>query len=447
MNLWLAILLLLIVLFFMYHTYNSEKEPDSYVRPRTIQNDEDWMVQAEKDYNMPMSYPMVTTVLESYGIPKSEIEKNKETVDQNLMSIKSSNLESLEEKKLDPKTNPPKYGITPAILYKPGEFLMKNTGLLLPAPSDSTLPQSSAIIPIARLPEPQRTLNYTRQSLIPIYNQNDCGCCWAVSPAVVLNYELFKNPNYKTKLISYAQELTDCINNKSRPPFDSMGCQGGYPTEVFVYNARNKDLTICPNTQQYLSLSTKTISTCGQRPSPSPSPVPEPPVPEPPVPEPSPDQGQSLDQSNRRLQVIPFEIAGIITLTNQGFSYFATRTGSEQVLRASRTDLFIPNADQVKQIKTILSNNGPMVIAINADDNLTRYVGNNIPLPRGQANHAVTLVGYDVDNNGTERWIIQNSWSTNWGEKGIFYSPIRNSYITYIVGMVQPGTPIANLYP
>ena len=36
--------------------------------------------------------------------------------------------------------------------------------------------------------------------------------------------------------------------------------------------------------------------------------------------------------------------------------------------------------------------------------------------------HAVLIVGY---NNATQRFIVRNSWGTNWGDKGYFYMPYQ----------------------
>jgi len=77
-----------------------------------------------------------------------------------------------------------------------------------------------------------------------------------------------------------------------------------------------------------------------------------------------------------------------------------------------------------------LLKNGPLVISLapnylfssyksgifDADANTWKQL--NIQQPEWQkVDHSVVLVGYGVEN-GTEYWIIQNSWGDNWGENG-----------------------------
>jgi cathepsin C len=38
-----------------------------------------------------------------------------------------------------------------------------------------------------------------------------------------------------------------------------------------------------------------------------------------------------------------------------------------------------------------------------------------------KSNHAVTLVGYDEDDQGRPYWIVKNSWGDSWAMSGFFY--------------------------
>jgi cathepsin X len=77
----------------------------------------------------------------------------------------------------------------------------------------------------------------------------------------------------------------------------------------------------------------------------------------------------------------------------------------------------------VKQMKAELYKNGPMGCGIHATTNFEEnYKGGiyseHVRFPL--INHEISVVGYGVDENGTEYWIGRNSWGTYWGEYGFF---------------------------
>jgi cathepsin X len=77
----------------------------------------------------------------------------------------------------------------------------------------------------------------------------------------------------------------------------------------------------------------------------------------------------------------------------------------------------------VEQMKAELYMNGPMGCGIHATKNFEEnYKGGiyseHVRFPL--INHEISVVGYGVDENGTEYWIGRNSWGTYWGEYGFF---------------------------
>ena len=77
------------------------------------------------------------------------------------------------------------------------------------------------------------------------------------------------------------------------------------------------------------------------------------------------------------------------------------------------------------QIKTALSNIGPIQVSVQVDSfasgHWKHYTGGCVfdcpDCPSGRLNHSVLLVGYGIDK-GTEYFLVKNSWGTNWGDQG-----------------------------
>ena len=78
-----------------------------------------------------------------------------------------------------------------------------------------------------------------------------------------------------------------------------------------------------------------------------------------------------------------------------------------------------------------LANGYPVVIGFTVYSSFESgnwwYTTANMPYPNTRSEsvlggHAVLLVGY---NNSTQRFIVKNSWGTNWGDHGYFYMPYQ----------------------
>lgn len=90
-------------------------------------------------------------------------------------------------------------------------------------------------------------------------------------------------------------------------------------------------------------------------------------------------------------------------------------------------------------IKETLRDYGPLVVMLYASDNWKLYKEGiwYEPVCSWGTNHAVLLVGYG-SQNGTDYWIIKNSWGKDWGEDG-YIKFIRNKH-KHFCGLPQFAT-------
>jgi len=76
----------------------------------------------------------------------------------------------------------------------------------------------------------------------------------------------------------------------------------------------------------------------------------------------------------------------------------------------------------VQVMQTEIMTRGPISCGIEATAGLEVYKGGIYSEydPNPQINHIVSVVGWGAENNGSQFWIIRNSWGTPWGEDGFF---------------------------
>lgn len=83
----------------------------------------------------------------------------------------------------------------------------------------------------------------------------------------------------------------------------------------------------------------------------------------------------------------------------------------------------IPSGDE-KALEAAVANIGPVSAAIDAHLESFQYYGDGVYFdPKcgnkpEDMNHAVLVVGYGQEEDGTKYWIVKNSYGNTWGEEG-----------------------------
>eukprot|EP01029_Cantina_marsupialis_P009109 TRINITY_DN2133_c0_g2_i2.p1 TRINITY_DN2133_c0_g2~~TRINITY_DN2133_c0_g2_i2.p1 ORF type:complete len:521 (-),score=134.17 TRINITY_DN2133_c0_g2_i2:209-1771(-) len=123
---------------------------------------------------------------------------------------------------------------------------------------------------------------------------------------------------------------------------------------------------------------------------------------------------------------------------NEKYGHYLMNEGHCHLSASNKEDITVAgvyrisnNADAIKQT---LASYGPLTVLINATPRTFNkyhegvYDDATCVGDPSHLDHAVTLVGYDTDAaTGKEYWIIKNSWSPLWGDKGYVKIAIKDN--------------------
>jgi len=194
----------------------------------------------------------------------------------------------------------------------------------------------------------------------PVKNQGQCGSCWAFSTVASVEGQYFRKYNGKgiDKVQSFSeQELVDCSTSEG-----NHGCNGGLMDLGFKWLEKSQRGLAYEDAYQY----TARDGTCKEKDLPD----------------------SDFPPSDR----------------------YAKPTGFTDVKSGDEDAL----TDAIASV-------GPISVAIDASHSSFQLYRSGVYKPllcsSSRLDHGVTAVGYGTEN-GSDYYIVKNSWGTGWGEKG-----------------------------
>jgi cathepsin B len=211
----------------------------------------------------------------------------------------------------------------------------------------------------AELPQSFDSRQQWPECIGAIRDQGQCGSCWAFAATSVLADRACISGQTKGHVAMSPQQLVSCDKT-------SYGCQGGYPNKSWEYIQTHG--TVTETCYPYTSGTTRQTGTC-------------------------------------------------MTVNNR----------CKKDAGLSREDFVTYKVVDNKRFNTIvaakeaISKRGPVEAAFMVYEDFMSYKGGIYVHKTGDllGGHAVKVIGYGAEN-GVEYWIVANSWTEKWGEKGYF---------------------------
>lgn len=194
-------------------------------------------------------------------------------------------------------------------------------------------------------------------------NQGKCGACYAFATLSVIETMQCIRKRRPARRLS-PQQLVDCVSGS-----ETSGCGGGWPGEILNHLARNQSILARNSCYPYEGK----------------------------------DGDCKLDKLLKSRRIIASSCLVNASATNSPIKYRKLHTRN--------------------QMMHYISRNGPLIGALEALTSFQRYsqgIYQDDECKEGSienVNHAVTIIGYGTEN-GTDYWLIKNSWGTNWGIEG-----------------------------
>ena len=210
--------------------------------------------------------------------------------------------------------------------------------------------------------------------LVDVKDQGICGSCYSFSGISVIE-SLMIREGYVSNPSSWKglseQEVINCMDdNRARfGPFVNHGCNGGWPSNIFLYGTVREHITGA-DSHPYTSGNNRVVGSCFTDGWPV-------------------SYGVNSEFTN---DFVPGKC-------------FVTKMGDEE------------------QLKKALYHHGPVAVVMDTSSREFQLYRNGIldisDCSTTSLNHAMTLVGYG-EENGVKYWKVRNSWGSWWGDDGYF---------------------------